>query len=148
MSTHLSVRRALLSDFPAILAIETACFGPDAYDRKLFAELHRKCGGLFLVALWGTKVVAYAVTCTNPKGAELVSIAVAPRYRNRGAASALLDGTLRRLRRRNVAKFTLMVKVSNSAAIAFYEKYAFRKLRLVKRYYEDASDGFLFVRVL
>ena len=148
MLACLSVRPAKLSDLPAILAIETACFGPDAYDRKLFAELHRKCGGLFLVAMAGTKVIAYAVTCANPKSAELVSIAVSPRHRTRGAASALMDSTLRRLRRRNVPKFKLMVKVSNTPAIAFYRKYAFRKLRRVAGYYEDGSDGFLFVRFL
>jgi ribosomal-protein-alanine N-acetyltransferase len=148
MFAHLSVRRAELSDFPAILAIEAASFGSGAYDRKLFAELHRKCGGLFLVAMRGTSVVGYAITCINPKGAELVSIAVAPRYRTRGAAAALMESVLRRLRRRKVRKFTLMVKVSNAPAIAFYEKFAFCKFRRVARYYEDGSDGFLFVRFL
>jgi ribosomal-protein-alanine N-acetyltransferase len=148
MLADLSVRPARLSDLPVILAIETACFGPDAYDRKLFAELHRKCGGLFLVAMRGARVIAYAVTCINPKEAELISIAVAPRHRSRGAASILMDSTLRRLRRRNVTRFKLMVKVSNAAAISFYRKYAFRELRRVARYYEDGSDGLLFVRFL
>jgi ribosomal-protein-alanine N-acetyltransferase len=148
MIVRLSVRRANASDLPAILAIETASFGSDAYDRKLFAEYLLKCGDLFLVAMWGTKVIAYAITCINPRAAELVSIAVAPRYRTRGAASVLMDSTLRRLRRRKVHKFTLMVKVSNAPALAFYEKYGFRKLRRASRYYEDGSDGFLFARLL
>jgi ribosomal protein S18 acetylase RimI-like enzyme len=41
-----------------------------------------------------------------------------------------------------------MVKVSNTPALAFYQKHAFRKLRRVPRYYEDASDAFLFVKPL
>jgi ribosomal-protein-alanine N-acetyltransferase len=148
MSVRLSVRRARVADLPGILTIESHSFGSDAYDRKLFAEYLHKCGDLFLVAMWGTRVIAYAITCINPKAAELVSIAVTPRYRNRGAASALVDSTLRRLRRRRVSKLTLMVKVSNTPAIAFYEKYRFRKQGRVRHYYEDAADAFRFVRLL
>ena len=148
MSNRLSVHPARASDLPAILAIENASFGSDAYDRNLFAEYLLKCGGLFLVAMWGTKVAGYAISCINPRGAELVSIAVLPRDRNRGVGSALIDSTLRRLRRRQVRQLTLMVKVSNTAALSFYERYGFSKLRRVRRYYEDGADGFLFVRVL
>jgi ribosomal-protein-alanine N-acetyltransferase len=148
MLTRLSVRHATATDLPVILGIETASFGSDAYDRKLFAEYLLKCGDLFLVAMWGDKVIAYALTCINPKGAELVSIAVAPRHRRRGAASVLLNSTLRRLRRRKVPRITLMVKISNTAAMSFYEKYGFRKIRRVPRYYEDGADGFLFVKLL
>ena len=148
MVSRLSVRPARASDIDFILEIERASFGRDAYDRKLFAEYAHKCGGLFLVASTGTKLVGYAITCTHLSRAELVSIAVHPQHRGRGAASVLMDSTLRRLRRRHIARFTLMVKVSNHSALAFYEKYGFRKLRRVPRYYEDASDGFLFVRLL
>jgi ribosomal-protein-alanine N-acetyltransferase len=148
MSNRLSVHPARASDLPAILAIETASFRSDAYDRNLFAEFLHKCGGLFLVAMWGTKVAGYAISCINPRGAELVSIAVLPDHRKRGVASALMDSTLRRLRRRQVGQLTLMVKVSNTAALSFYERYGFRRIRRVRRYYEDGSDGFLFVRVL
>jgi ribosomal-protein-alanine acetyltransferase len=148
MSDRLSVRPAKASDLPAILAIETASFGSDAYDRKLFAEYLHKCGGLFLVAMWGTKVAGYAISCINPRGAELVSIAVLPGHRKLGLASVLMDSTLRRLRRRQVRQLTLMVKVSNTAALSFYEKYGFGRIRRVRRYYEDGSDGLLFVRVL
>jgi ribosomal-protein-alanine N-acetyltransferase len=127
------------------LEIETASFGADAYDRNLFAEYTLKCGGLFLVAEWGTKVCAYSIAFI-PAGstgmrAELVSVAVDPAFFGRGAASALMDSTMRRLRRRGITRLGLMVKETNLPARAFYEKYGFRKLRRVARYYEDGSDG-------
>jgi ribosomal protein S18 acetylase RimI-like enzyme len=34
-----------------------------------------------------------------------------------------------------------MVMTTNRAARAFYEKYGFRKLRRVPRYYENGADG-------
>jgi ribosomal-protein-alanine N-acetyltransferase len=100
---------------------------------------------LFLVAELGTKVCAYSIAAISPGGlgsrAELVSMAVAPAFRRKGAASALMDSTLRRLRRRGVTRLALMVKVTNYRARDFYAKYGFRKLRRVSGYYEDGADG-------
>jgi ribosomal-protein-alanine N-acetyltransferase len=73
--------------------------------------------------------------------AELVSIAVDPKLRGKGVASALMDSTLRRLRRRGVRRLHLMVKVTNKTAIRFYERYGFQNGRIVRRYYEDGADG-------
>jgi ribosomal-protein-alanine acetyltransferase len=141
MSMPLTIRRFRLSDLDRVERIEKASFGQDAYDRNLFAEFLHKCGDLFLVALRGSVVCGYMVTCIRGERAELVSIAVAPKERGRGAATLLMDSTLRRLRRRKAARLVLMVKITNTAARAFYGKYAFEKVRLVRKYYEDGADG-------
>jgi ribosomal-protein-alanine N-acetyltransferase len=145
MEKRFAIRPVRQRDLDRILEIEAASFGADAYDRNLFAEYTRKCGGLFLVAQWGTEVCAYSITALSPGGigkrAELISVAVDPACLGRGAASALMDSTLRRLRRRGITRFGLMVKVTNQRALALYEKFGFRKLRRVARYYEDGADG-------
>jgi ribosomal-protein-alanine N-acetyltransferase len=152
MEKRFAVRRVHAADIPAILEIEAASFGPDAYDRNLFAEYTRNCGELFLVALGGTKVVGYAIAClcAGRPGirAELVSLAVHPSVLGQGAAAVLMESLLRRLKLRRVARFGLTVKVTNHRAIAFYKKYGFRKLRRAPHYYEDGADGFLFVKDL
>jgi ribosomal-protein-alanine N-acetyltransferase len=141
MTRAISIRLFRLSDLDRILEIEHASFGKDAYDRNLFADFSHKCGDLFLVAARGRNVCGYMVTCTGGKRAELVSVAVDPEQRGKGIASALMDSTLRRLRRRGVVRFALTVKVSNQAAIRFYESYGFHKSRVIRRYYEDGADG-------
>jgi ribosomal-protein-alanine N-acetyltransferase len=145
MDKRFAIHPVRQRDLDRILEIEVASFGPDAYDRNLFAEYTRKCGGLFLVAEWGTKVCAYSITALSPSRmgnrAELVSVAVDPAFLGKGAASALMDSTLSRLRRRGIVRLGLMVKVTNQRALGFYEKYGFRKLRRVSRYYEDGADG-------
>jgi ribosomal-protein-alanine N-acetyltransferase len=145
MQKRFAIRRVRQRDLDRILEIEAASFGADAYDRNLFAEYTRKCGGLFLVAEWGTKVCAYSITALSPGGtgkrAELISVAVDPACLGKGAASALMDSTLRRLRRRGITRFGLMVKVTNLRALSLYKKFGFRKLRRVARYYEDGGDG-------
>jgi ribosomal-protein-alanine N-acetyltransferase len=148
MSTPPLIRRVKIDDLDPIMEIERASFGRDAYDRNLFAEFARKCGGLFLVALRGNTVIGYAITAVRQRRAELVSIAVRPKERGRGAGAVLMDSILRRLRRRGVTRFVLMVKITNLRAQAFYEKYGFRKFRRVRAYYEDGADGFLFVKLL
>jgi ribosomal-protein-alanine N-acetyltransferase len=136
------------SDLDRIQQIEHASFGKDAYDRNLFAEYLRKCGGLFLVSLRGRRICGYILTCTraNSASAEVISLAVDPAAREKGAASALMASTLRRLRRRAIPRLILMVKVTNKPARRFYEKWNFTKVRLVRRYYEDGRDGVLMSR--
>jgi [ribosomal protein S18]-alanine N-acetyltransferase len=157
MTRTFSIRLLRLSDLDRILQIEHASFGKDAYDRNLFADLTRKCGELFLVAAISGRVCGYMVTCIGERhqsttvkpasgGAELVSIAVDPKHRGKGVASALMDSTLRRLRRRGVVQFHLMVKGTNKAAIGFYMGYGFHKLRTVRGYYEDGADGWLMAK--
>jgi ribosomal-protein-alanine N-acetyltransferase len=145
MDNRFAVRPVRPRDLGRILEIEAASFGADAYDRNLFAEYTRKCGGLFLVADSGNKVCAYSIAILSPGGtgnrAELISIAVDPAFLGKGAASALMDSTLRRLRRRGVTRLGLMVNVMNFRALGFYKKYGFRKTRRVAGYYEDGGDG-------
>jgi ribosomal-protein-alanine N-acetyltransferase len=143
MRARFTVRPFRASDLDRVLEMEHASFGKDAYDRNLFAEFSHKCGDLFLVCERRSRVWGYIVTCIRGDRAELVSIAVDPATRGKGAGSALLTSTLRRLKRRPVARFGLMVRVSNDHARAFYQKYGFRKLRSVRGYYEDGEDGLL-----
>jgi ribosomal-protein-alanine N-acetyltransferase len=146
MPAPLTVRKFRLRDLDPILEIEHASFGKDAYDRNLFAVFFHKCGALFLVAEEKRGVCGYAVTCIRGERAELVSIAVNPKDRGRGAASALLKSTLRRLRRRGVARFGLIVRLTNNPAREFYKKYGFRRVRIVRGYYEDGEDGLSMTR--
>ena len=145
MTRAFTIRLLRLSDLDRILQIEYESFGKDAYDRNLFAEFHHKCGELFLVAVRRGNICGYSIACIGGKTAstraELVSIAVDPKLRGKGIASALLDSTLRRLRRRGVTRLLLTVKVTNEAAIRFYQRYCFQNGPIVRGYYEDGADG-------
>ena len=152
MPTRFSIRLFRPADMPALLEIEHASFKRDVYDRNLFADFYHKCGELFLVAEGDGRIWGYMVTCTRPREgtlrAHLISLAVAPERRGSGVASALMDSTLRRLRRRGVKRFSLMVKVTNQAALALYRRYGFLQLRIARKYYADGSDAWLMVRDL
>lgn len=150
MPRQYMIRQAVLADLDRIEEIETASFGAEAYDRKLFASYLERCRGLFLAAWRRRRLDAYMITCLRggPGGAaaELVSVAVDPSSRQSGAASALLESTLRRLRRRGTRRLHLIVRVNNLPAQGFYRKYGFRRLRVVRGYYEDGGDGIAMTR--
>jgi len=148
MPARFAVREARLADLKRILEIERASFGADAYDRNLFAEYLDECGGLFLAAERGGIVRGYLIAGARGPRAELISVAVAPAARGGGAASAMMESALRRLRARGVKRLSLTVKTTNLEARAFYAKYAFEFVRRVPRYYEDGSDGSLMAREL
>ncbi|HEY1242980.1 MAG TPA: ribosomal protein S18-alanine N-acetyltransferase [Bryobacteraceae bacterium] len=136
------IRPVAIADLDRIAEIEAASFGREAYDRKLFAHYAQSCRRLFLVITRRRKVVGYMITCIRgTKAAELVSVAVDPSKRQAGAASALLESTLRRLKRRGAASLRLVVRVTNTPAQAFYAKYGFRRVRVLPGYYEDGGDG-------
>ena len=86
-------------------------------------------------------MAGYIITCAGSRNAELASIAVDPRDRRHGVGQAMLDHTLAELRARHVKTWWLMVGVEIQPGIGFYEKYGFRRTKLVKRYYGAGRDA-------
>jgi ribosomal-protein-alanine N-acetyltransferase len=143
MATQYTIRRFKPADMDRVLEIERASFGKDAYDRKLFAEYQRKCGGLFLLAEGVRTVDGYSIACISGKYSNLESLAVHPHARGNGAASSLLKSTIRRLKLQGVGRITLMVRRSNAVALQFYERRGFAAVRRAPGYYEDGEEGLI-----
>ena len=152
MESRYHIRYFQMSDLDALLSLERASFGVEAYDRNLFAEIFAQCGNLFLVAAAGRYIRGYLVSSTRIRlgtpRAELVSVAVCAAYRGQGIASALMRSTLLRLRRRGVRQLSLSVRASNFPAQALYEKFGFTRLRRIRRYYEDGEDALVLRKML
>jgi [ribosomal protein S18]-alanine N-acetyltransferase len=148
MPVRFTVRPVRIADLDRIMVIERACFGRSAYDRNLFADYCNKCRQLFLVAERGARVCGYALASMRGDAAELVSIAVDPAVRRKGAASALMASVLRRIERRGAARLGLTVRTGNRGAQRFYEGYGFQKTRRIPRYYEDGADGWRMMKRL
>ena len=141
MPSRIGVRRCRSADLPAVLTIEKASFAADAWPRELFVELLEECPRLFLAGVVDGRVAGYIAAVERGGAAELVSIAVQPRYRARGVAGAMLQRVLALLCRHNIGQCWLMVRPGNRGAIRLYRAFAFRRVRRVKDYYGRGSDG-------
>jgi len=104
-------------------------------------ELMRECPALFFVAAAAARMAGYSSTVIARDEAELVSIAVHPRFRRRGVARALMKRTLALLKRTGVERCWLTVRAANREAIRLYEGLGFKHVRRVKDYYGRGRDG-------
>jgi ribosomal-protein-alanine N-acetyltransferase len=137
-----TVRRATRDDLTAIVRIERASFGRDAWERSCFADyLSALENCLFLVASMREIVVGYALAVHNQSRCELDSIAVAPSYRGLGVAAALMSRLNLILRRRGVSAMMPTVRLDNAAAIGLYRKLGFRRERRINGYYDDLAPA-------
>jgi len=141
LKASVRVREFEAGDLEDVLGIEVDSFVAEAWDKRLFLEYFRKYPDLFFVARLGRRTVGYSIACAGLRSAELVSIAVLARHRRQGVAQALLDHTAATLRAGRVKTWWLMVDVSNTSAIRFYEKYGFVETKRVKKYYSAGRDG-------
>ena len=141
MFQRIEIRIFQSRDLRSILRIENESFGENAWPRELFVEYARESPDLFLVAAAGNRIAGYSTARFARGVVELASIAVLPRYRERGAATLLLKATIQKARRRKAQAIWLMVRPDNEAAVAFYRKSGFVRVSTVSKYYEDGSPG-------
>jgi ribosomal-protein-alanine N-acetyltransferase len=138
----LNVRRATREDLTAIIRIERASFGRDAWGGDWFLDyLSERKNCLFLVALKGETIVGYAIVVHNETHSELDSIVVSPSERGGGIAAALLPRLTVLLRRRGVSTMSLLVRLDNVPAIELYRKLGFRRERRINGYYDDGAPA-------
>lgn len=143
---RLNVREARSEDLEEVYRIETVCFGSDAYDPSLLLLYLNLSPDTFLVAEEGGTIVGYAIGLVRKwNEAHVVSIAVHPKHRRKGVATALMRELLKRFSEKGAKAVRLEVRVSNEAAIKLYEKLGFKKVGVIKRYYADGEDAYLMV---
>jgi len=134
-----TVRAFQKSDLPGILRIERESFNRDAWTREMFVEYAAAVPDLFLVARVGGRIAGYSIACITRHGAEIASLGVRPMHRQRGVATALLRGMLRKLRRKGANAVWLTVRRRNESAIRLYRKIGFVRTATVPNYYKNSS---------
>ena len=142
---HMDITQAQSCHLPAIAAIERDCFGGEAWPAELIARLLPR----FTVAAEDGRVLGYLALSSVLDEGCVDNVAVAPAYRRRGVADALLDATEKRAADMGLATLTLEVRAGNEPAICLYEKHGFITVGRRKNYYErPREDAILMTRTL
>jgi len=132
------IRPLSYSDLPAVIAIERRAFSA-AWSLPMFVLELSKPSGICLAAVGaGAELVGYLICARYEETWHLMNIAVDPVRRREGIGRALIEELVARAGRE--ANYTLEVRVSNTAAIALYESYAFRRVGTRRRYYADNGE--------
>jgi ribosomal-protein-alanine N-acetyltransferase len=142
----LCVRPARQADLDVIAGLEEVAFH-DPWPREMLAyELCHPHSVLLVAADDSNRPpAAYAAFRHAVGEAELLRVGVAPGFRRRGFARALLVEGLERLREAEVQVCFLEVRVDNQSAIYLYESLGFSCTGLRRGYYRDGADALIFV---
>ena len=132
-------------DLPEVLTIEVASFAHPWTEEMFENALARADISQAWVARLpeaGTPPPIVGYICTWVVGDELHinNIAVAPRWRRRGIAGALLAATLEHGRVSGVSSAFLEVRASNIGAQALYRQFGFEPAGVRRRYYDHPVE--------
>jgi ribosomal-protein-alanine N-acetyltransferase len=132
------LRRATGADVDAMATIHAASFSPpDSWGRDVF-DLQLALPNVFGL-LDGTDGVILVRTAADE--AEILTLAVVPGARRRGAGLALLQESASIAAALGARAVFLEVSVTNIAAHALYTKVGFVQAGRRKHYYSDGSDA-------
>lgn len=141
--TKLIIRQAEEKDVSAIAEIEKQCFTVPWSYASLHEDVTKNPHAWYLVAEIEGKVCGYVGIWRIVGEGHITNVAVAPAYRRRHIASAMLDVLLTVTTADGILCHTLEVRPSNAAAIALYTGKGFVAAGRRKGYYEDNGEDAL-----
>ena len=141
----MDLRRLTLHDLDEIEQIERAVY-PTPWSRSMFAGELAKPSSLCLGAFDPERagaLVGYLIVSRYVDAWHIMNLAVHPEYRRRRVASRLLDELFELTAADARRGYTLEVRVSNTSAIALYERFGFEASGIRRCYYTDNREDAL-----
>ena len=140
MTPELDIRPLAYADLPQVIAIERRAF-PTPWSLAMFVLELSKPSGICLAALEDGEMVGYLVCSRYDEVWHLMNVAIDPARRRERLATELIERLFEEAGAD--ARFTLEVRVSNTSAIAMYERFGFKSAGLRRRYYHDNGEDAL-----
>jgi ribosomal-protein-alanine N-acetyltransferase len=144
------LRPAVAADISGIARIERECFA-DPWSEESFRRILGGHSAIFQVIVMppGNELAGYIIAFTIGPDAELLNVAVDPKFRGRGLAGQMLDAVLIQLGGVGVRTAFLEVRESNRAARALYGSRGFQEIGRRRNYYRrPVEDALVMRRVL
>jgi ribosomal-protein-alanine N-acetyltransferase len=136
------IRRLALTDVDAIEEIEQRAYRTP-WSRSMFASELAKPTSICLGAFEGDRLVGYVVNSRYVDAWHVMNVAVEPESQRRGIATQLLEHFFELTRDDERRGYTLEVRVSNTSAIALYERLGFESRGIRRGYYTDNREDAL-----
>jgi len=144
---NLSLRKAKLRDLPEILKIEKEVF-PEPWSFYSFIFELNYPSNYFVVLEIENEIIGYMIAGEYEESYHLKNIAIKKEYQGKGYGKFLLNHLIEKAKKENKKFVFLEVRISNERAIKFYEKFGFRRNRILKGYYGYKEDGYEYVLYL
>ena len=141
----MQIREMKLEDVPQVAAIERLCFSAPWNENMIISSWESRLSCWLIAEIDGC-VVGYVGSEAVLDSADMMNIAVAPEYRKRGIAEALIKALVEHLQQRDILFLLLEVRVSNAPAIALYNKLCFEQVGRRPKYYTNPREDALILR--
>lgn len=142
------IREMTEADLDAVRTIEELAYGTDAWTRRaLEDELINGFSSYIVAETADGSVAGYAGIWFMRDQLHLVTIAVDPARQRQGIAARLLLNCLEQARAADMPSVVLEVRESNTSAQALYERFGFRQLGKLRKYYKDDGEDALVMEI-
>lgn len=134
----ITIRAMKAEDIPNIIELEKSCFTSDAWKEKDFEYRIAISQYVNLVAEADNRFAGYVACCLVAGELSIDSLAVSPKFRRTGIASALIKEAIEQ---KKPTDLYLEVRQSNYGAIALYESMGFETVGLRREYYQQPVEN-------
>lgn len=129
----------------AVAELEKICFRDPWSVNSIASELSNRLS-TWLVAVENGCVCGYVGAQSVLDTADMMNIAVHPKWRNQGIACSLINELIERLKSQDVSCLMLEVRISNESAINLYNKLGFEIVGKRPRYYHNPREDAYIMR--
>ncbi|HHW95061.1 MAG TPA: ribosomal protein S18-alanine N-acetyltransferase [Mogibacterium sp.] len=143
MNKEIEIRKAKLSDIPAITRIEVESSNTPWSAKAITYDVTQNEKAYVIVADKNGEKVGYADVWIIGGEAQINNIAVLEEYRGKGIGDAMLSHLIEVSKTKDCRLITLEVRRSNKAAISMYEKHGFITVGIRREYYKDNNEDAL-----
>jgi [ribosomal protein S18]-alanine N-acetyltransferase len=146
--SDLRLRPMTTADLDAVMELEFALFGAEAWSRAMLAgELgEQPASRYYVVAEDRAGICGYAGLLAAGGQADVLTIAVAAARWGQGTGSRLLAALVGEARRRGCTEMFLEVRADNMRAQRLYKWWAFAEIGLRRGYYQPSGTDAIVMR--
>ena len=147
------MRAAVAQDFPALYALDQACFAPGiSWSQAELQYFLRYPGNLAVVAEESGRIAGFAIAGMQRRQGmlvgRLITIDVDSSMRRRGVGNGLMQTLEEQLRARGAGAILLEVAVDNLGAQEFYARHGFVRTGRIPGYYLGRIDALVMEKAL
>lgn len=137
------IRWMIRRDMPEVLQTEQLSF-EHAWTEEDFLRCLRQRNCIGMVAEHGEKVVGFMIYELHKNKLHILNFAVHPAWRRMGVGLQMVGKLISKLSSHRRTRINLEVRETNLIAQLFFQKQAFKAMRVLRSYYDDSGeDAFL-----
>lgn len=147
MQTNLetvTISKMTPEDIDGVIKIEEAAYGEHHWSKDSFLnEINNELAHYYALHTLSGELAGYAGSWHILEEAHITTIAIAPNFRRKNYAQALLKRIIDDCYLGKIKYITLEVRISNKPAISLYSKYGFQSFGTRKGYYQNNNEDAL-----